>query len=240
MPGCTTNCIEKPIAKGFEELGRFIGRHPWWFLIIPFFISAGLTGGFYFFYDCELYGIEVQFTPWNGPAKDERKLVQTNFPLNDTDFSRLRLYTEGTFASLILTTTDNILTTLAFQDVFRIDEAVKNIQVANHSFMNLCAKKDGECVENSIFTIVGDAGDVENTFITYPFNGSIFTAVEIGGVTVNSSSERIESAHAIRLYYFLNDINMTANDLWLREFMDFTSHMDGGQVRFPLMLLLVL
>ena len=93
MPKCKTNSIEKPLPLGFGKLGNFVGRHHWCFFIIPLFVSAGLGGGFYFIKDRELHGIEEQFTPVNGPAKHERVIVKTNFPTNDREFSRLRLYT---------------------------------------------------------------------------------------------------------------------------------------------------
>uniref|UniRef100_A0A8B9GRG0 Uncharacterized protein n=1 Tax=Astyanax mexicanus TaxID=7994 RepID=A0A8B9GRG0_ASTMX len=73
------------------------------FILLPFLISIPTADLFrlactiiYCFVGCLL------FTPVNGPAKQERKFVQDFFS-NTEDFSQLRLSTEGTYASLIIT-----------------------------------------------------------------------------------------------------------------------------------------
>ncbi|XP_062336307.1 patched domain-containing protein 3-like [Osmerus eperlanus] len=229
MPGCKTNCIEKPLSEGFGTLGNFVGRHHWCFFIIPLFVSAGLGGGFYFLKDREANGIEEQFTPVNGPAKDARLIVETYFPNNDSEFSRLRLYTEGTFVSLILSDTENVLSNNVFAKIVEMDQLVKDIKVATIGFNDICAMIAGECMTNSIFDIVKTA-DSESTPITYPFNGSIFTASEIGGVKLKPGSEQIESAKAIRLFYFLNDVNRTVNKMWLTEFINNISKIEDNEM----------
>uniref|UniRef100_W5LVY6 Patched domain-containing protein 3 n=1 Tax=Lepisosteus oculatus TaxID=7918 RepID=W5LVY6_LEPOC len=128
MARCHTNCIEKPICIGFETFGRFIGRNPWCFFVIPLLISAGLGGGFYFLKDREANDIENQFTPVNGPAKTERLFVQEHFPQNYSEFSSQRLYTEGTFASVIAVSTgSSILTKEAFQEIFHMTSSVSQV-----------------------------------------------------------------------------------------------------------------
>uniref|UniRef100_A0A4W5M0P2 Patched domain-containing protein 3 n=1 Tax=Hucho hucho TaxID=62062 RepID=A0A4W5M0P2_9TELE len=225
MSGCNTDCVEKPIARAFKILGRFVGRHPWCFILLPMFISAGLGGGFYFLADREANGIEEMFTPMNGPAKDERQVVKEYFPQDDSDFSRLRLYTEGTFASLIIVTpAANILTIPAFTNIFDIDSEVKAIEVETFNFSSLCVKKGGVCVSNSIFDIV-KTPNATTTTINYPYHGNIFIASEIGGVKLKTGSTEIESAKAIRLFYFLKEDNQTVNTMWLHKFIETTSMM---------------
>lgn len=225
MAGCNTDCVEKPIARGFEILGRFVGRHHWWFFILPMFISAGLGGGFYFLADRKANGIEEMFTPLDGPAKDERQVVKEYFPQNDSDFSRLRLYTEGTFASLIIVTpTANILTNPAFTKIVAMDREVKAIEVGTFNFSSLCVKKGDVCVSNSIFDIV-KTPNVTTTTIDYPYHDNIFIASEIGGVKLKTGSTEIESAKAIRLFYFLNEDNQTVNTMWLQKFIETASMM---------------
>ncbi|XP_041717512.2 patched domain-containing protein 3-like [Coregonus clupeaformis] len=226
MAGCNTDCVEKPIAKGFEIFGRFVGRHPWCFLILPMFISAGLGGGFYFLADREANGIEEMFTPIDGPAKDERQVVKKYFPQDDSDFSRLRLYTEGTFASLIIVTpTANILTIPAFTKIVAIDSEVKAIEVETFHFSNLCVKKGGVCVSNSIFDIVKPPNNVTTTTIDYPYHDKLFIASEVGGVKLKTGSTEIVSAKAIRLFYFLKEDNQTVNTMWLQKFIETASMM---------------
>ncbi|XP_071270295.1 patched domain-containing protein 3-like isoform X1 [Salvelinus alpinus] len=225
MAGCNTDCVEKPMARGFEILGRFVGRHPWCFIILPMLISACLGGGFYFLADREANGIEEMFTPMNGPAKEERRVVKEYFPQNDSDFSRLRLYTEGTFASLIIVTpTENILTIPTFTKIVDIDRDVKAIEVGTFNFSNLCVKKGDVCVSNSIFDIV-KTPNVTTTTIDYPYHDNIFIASEIGGVKLKTGSTEIESAKAIRLFYFLKEDNQTVTTMWLQKFIETASMM---------------
>ncbi|XP_019897225.3 patched domain-containing protein 3-like [Esox lucius] len=228
MSRCNTHCIEKPLSRGFETFGCFVGRHSWWFFIVPLFISAGLGGGFYFLADREANGIEEMFTPINGPAKTERKVVQKYFPQNDSAFSRLRLYTEGTYASIIIvSSTENILTVPTFKKIVQIDNNFKNLKVGESAFQDLCVKKNGMCVSNAIFQIVKNATEIATTTITYPYHGSVFIASEIGGVELKSgSTAEIGSAKAIRLFYFLKEDNQTVNNIWLHRFIETASKIE--------------
>ncbi|XP_062377857.1 patched domain-containing protein 3-like [Sardina pilchardus] len=219
MPNCNTNCIEKPISIGFGKLGRIVGRYPWVFLISPLVISAGLGAGFYFLEDRESNNIEDQFTPKNGPAKMERAYVKEHFPQGE-EFSSLRLYTDGTYASLIAVHSANILTEEAFQDVDKLDQKVKQIQAegSQKTFTDLCAKdRDLGCVSNPILDIVND--HVTNgTPIAYPQNKTEFIGTAIGGVDLYPNNS-VETAQAIRLFYYLEEDKKNETDLWLRTFI---------------------
>ncbi|XP_062377868.1 patched domain-containing protein 3-like [Sardina pilchardus] len=155
MSYCKTDCIERPISRGFAHLGRFVGRYPWWFLIPPLIISAGLGAGFYFLEDRESNNID-QFTLKNGPAKTEKAYIKEHFPQGE-EFSSLRLYTDGTYASLIAVHPTNILTKEIFQEVVKLDQKVKQIQSEGSQkiFTDLCAKdRDLKCVSNPILDII--------------------------------------------------------------------------------------
>ena len=226
---CHTDCIEKPVTKVFERLGKCVGSYPWWFLFVPLVLSAGLGGGFYFLGEMEnkAKGIEDQFTPVNGQAKDERLVVQTYFPHDELDFSRQRLYTEGTFGSLIFTSTANILATESFSEILRINDQILEMEVDRQTFRSLCALAGGECVLNSIFSAMNSSGSE----IHYPMNNNIFLGSEIGGVELINGTERIESARAIRLFYFLKEDNVTVNNLWLKKFISTASELQLKGVR---------
>ncbi|XP_069047360.1 patched domain-containing protein 3-like isoform X1 [Lepisosteus oculatus] len=226
MARCHTNCIEKPVCIGFEKLGRFIGRNPWCFFVIPLLISAGLGGGFYFLKDREANDIENQFTPVNGPAKTERRFVQENFPQNYSEFSSQRLYTEGTFASVIAVSTgSSILTKEAFQEILDLDAEIKRMSVradnGQFNYAHLCVRTKQKCVSNAILDIIDyNASKIEDIHLTFPIyilkSGFVFLGSTVGGVVTNGSLA--ESAKAIRLFYYLEE-NDVSGTLWLNEFL---------------------
>lgn len=223
MAGCTTDCVERPISIGFQKFGRFVGTHPWWFFISPLFISAVLGSGFYFLEEREANDIEEQFTPVNGPAKLERLFVQQNFPLNDSVFSNQRLYTDGVYASFIaVSRSSSILTGHAFQEIVSLDRKIRALNVSSLTFEDLCARKYKKCIPNKILDVYNFYGDLfETTKLTFPFLrfgfNHVFLGYSVGGVQLNATV--LQSARAIRLFYFLKEDNRSRTDLWLNEFL---------------------
>lgn len=219
MGKCNTNCVEKPIANGFAKLGRVVARYPWVFLILPLITSAGLGAGFYFLEDRESNDIEEQFTPKNGPAKTERAYIEEHFP-HDEEFSTLRLYTDGTFASLIAVHPTNILDKSAMQFIEDLDTKVKQIQGngSKLTFQDLCAKKNGQCVGNPILDLM-NANINNDKPIYFPRHNEEFTAAVLGGVNTYPN-DTIESAQAIRMFYYLTEEKKNETDLWLRKFTE--------------------
>ncbi|KAL2085693.1 hypothetical protein ACEWY4_019013 [Coilia grayii] len=225
MTGFQTDCVQKPLSLLFEKLGYLVGSYPVCFMIIPLLISAGLGGGFYFMRDREDNDIERQFTPTSGWSKEARKFVRDNFPHRDSMFSTPRLYNEGTYASVIISSKNdsNIFTEAAFKDIIRLDNKVKNISVVSSdrhlTYGNMCAKIHDKCVPNVMLNIIGyDPQKIEHTKIRYPlqeFKGRPeFLGFTIGGV--HTSTGLIQSAQAVRLLYFLEDARNSI--LWLKEF----------------------
>ncbi|XP_036375208.1 patched domain-containing protein 3-like [Megalops cyprinoides] len=226
MARCRTNCIEKQLAAVFQTVGGFIGRHPLWFFVTPLLVSAALGSGFMFLKEREANDIEDQFTPVDGPAKKERQFVQDQFPFNDSEFSRLRMHNEGTYASLIaVSRSENILTEHAFEEIIRLDKEVKalNVVVGDErvTYSSLCATTNGKCVTNAVLDIINyTASEITKVNITLPvtlFNRKfVFLGSQVGGVELNST--RKLNAKAIRLHYFLRE-NETASKLWLDAFI---------------------
>ncbi|KAM6953793.1 patched domain-containing protein 3 [Aplochiton taeniatus] len=223
----SSHCIERPFSIGYQKFGRFVGRHPWWFFLAPLFISTVLGTGFCFLADREANDIEDQFTPTNGPAKQERKFVENNFPINNSVYSNQRLYTDGVYASFIAVSKEpNIFSDAAIKEILRLDKKVREIQISTGNeqltYEGLCARKYNKCIPNKILDIVNHYGSkLEETEITYPFFRfgftNIFLGYFVGGVKVNSTV--IKSAKAIRLFYFLKEGNPSTTNFWLNEFL---------------------
>uniref|UniRef100_A0A0E9WY76 Uncharacterized protein n=1 Tax=Anguilla anguilla TaxID=7936 RepID=A0A0E9WY76_ANGAN len=222
MAGCRTDCIEEPLSMSFGSLGRFIGRHPWWFLVIPTLVSVALGGGFYFLKDREANDIEEQFTPVNGPAKKERLFVQDNFPENDSVFSVQRLATEGAYASILAVSETNILRRAAFEEILSLYDDVMQISagVDQRKYNDICATVQQNCYSNAILDIIGyNSSNIESINLTFPMykssSGFVFLGSAVGGV---NESLIVEQAQAIRLFFYLQE-KRPETYLWLKEFI---------------------
>uniref|UniRef100_UPI003AB0500F patched domain-containing protein 3-like n=1 Tax=Centroberyx gerrardi TaxID=166262 RepID=UPI003AB0500F len=229
--GCRrTDCLAKPLSGLCSRLGSLVGSYPVYFFMIPLLLSAAFGGGFTFLKDRQDNDIERQFTPRKGPSKIARQFVRENFPYNDSMFSVERLYDKGNFASIIALSTNvnnsNILANEAFEDVIKLSHKILNITVDHGQvgFRELCAKANGECVTNDILEILHyKANGTDRTSIEFPVHTyrsrAMFLGSVIGGVSTDAN-DLVTSAQALKLFYFLEDQESTAEatKAWLRGF----------------------
>lgn len=238
MVSCITDCIEKPIRLCFENVGKFIGLHPWWFVTFPLAVSAGLGGGFYFLNDLKSNDIVEQFTPTNGRAKVERRFFQETFPQIDSQFSIIRLNTDGVFASLIFSSQTNILSVAALEEIIRIDGEVRGITATRDAqqfeFSDICAAVNGSCNSNVMLDILNyNASNIHLVNITYPeYCHSELSCIHMGNIISKvevDNSGVVQSAKAMRLFYYLQESNNTLEDAWLQELVDLLSNVTTSE-----------
>ncbi|KAF3858633.1 hypothetical protein F7725_011834 [Dissostichus mawsoni] len=235
-----TDCVERPLRICFEMMGHFIGSHPWWFLIGPLIFSTCLGSGFYLLQDRMSNDIEEQFTPFDGQAKLERKYIQETFTGNDSTFSRLRLSTDGNYATLIATNDRNILTVESLQDILDLDFQVRSmvVQFDNQSFeyVDVCAEVMGSCTSNDILDIIKtNASNIDTVNLTFPWYNSNARSfplyLSLGNVKLLNESTVVESAKAIQRYYYLREDNKTKTDLWLESFIKLVSNISSADIQ---------
>ncbi|KAJ1100168.1 hypothetical protein NDU88_005255 [Pleurodeles waltl] len=234
MPTCRTNCLARPLSKGFGLLGALIARQPWWFLLVPVVLSAGLGAGFYFLPQRLSNDIEEQFTPVGGPAKSERAFIIKHFPTNDSGlFSAQRLYTEGSYASLVAVAKDkNILTSAAFEELLLLDQTVRDLRATsmNLTFERVCARSMHSCVSPNplLQAVSGNASAIQSLNITFPMfqeasaPGRQFLGAALGGVELKPESNLVEMAKAVRLVYSLREDSPGDREQsreWLQSFL---------------------
>uniref|UniRef100_A0A3Q4MBM9 Patched domain-containing protein n=1 Tax=Neolamprologus brichardi TaxID=32507 RepID=A0A3Q4MBM9_NEOBR len=219
-------CHCPPLSRLFENLGSKVGSYPLYFFIVPVLLSAALSGGFIFLEVRRDNSLEHQFTPTKGPSKATRAFVEKNFPYNYSMFSEDRQYDKGSFASLIAVARNrrNLLDTLVFEDIISLNNKILDITVDNRTlgFNELCARANGECVSNIILEILSYSL-TNQTSITYPVHmhkaTPLFLGAVLGGV-ITDDSDSVRNAEAVKLFYYLDDRESTAeaSKLWLREF----------------------
>lgn len=235
-----TDCIEKPLRLCFAALGRFIGSHPWWFLVIPLILSTSLGSGFFFLQDRMSNSIEEQFTPVDGRAKTERKYIQETFPeTNESEFSRVRISTDGNYATFIASSHRNVLTVDTLEDILTLDFRVRSMTVSrgNGSFeySDVCAETMGSCTSNDVLEIINhNATNIESLNLTYPWYSTALRRfplyLSLGGVTISNESRLVEGAKAMQLYYYFLEEDKAKTDLWLERFIDLLSNESSSSI----------
>lgn len=236
----STDCIERRVRFCFGKMGHFVGSHLWWFLIAPLILSTWLGSGFYLLKDRMSNSIEEQFTPVDGQAKTERKYIQETFPGNDSMFSRLRLSTDGNYVTLIATSDQDVLTVESLQDILDLDSKIRSMEVryGNQSFdyADVCAKVMGSCTSNDILDIIDfNANNIDKVNLTFPWFYSDLRSfslyLTLGSVKLEKNSSHVESAKAMRLYYYLHEDNKTKTDLWLESFICLLSNLSSTSLQ---------
>ncbi|KAG9476659.1 hypothetical protein GDO78_003266 [Eleutherodactylus coqui] len=222
---CKCDCLERPLSRGFCKLGRLIARNPWYFVIIPIILSVGLGVGLCFLEQREINKLEELFTPEPSIAKGQRDFIKMHFPMNDSgQFSVQRMYTVGTFASLIvISTSKNILSRSNFEELLKLDAMVQNLTSKSRlRFDQLCAQVNGpSCLPtNPLLNLMNSS--TEEILISYPVlsNGD-YVGLYIGGVTLGPG-KNVLKAKALRFLYFLKEDNGKIQNLsleWLEHFM---------------------
>ncbi|KAM3929228.1 patched domain-containing protein 3-like [Leptodactylus fuscus] len=224
------DCLERPLSRGFRKLGKLIARNPWCFVIIPIILSVGLGVGLCFLEEREINKLEELFTPQGSISKDQREFIKMHYPINDSgQFSVQRLYTVGTYASLIIVSTSrNILNGTNHEELLKLDATVKNLTLKSRlRFSQLCAQVNGPSCQPANPLLNSMNSSIEETQITYPLlpNGE-YVGLYVGGVTLDPNNH-LQKAKALRFLYFLKDDNEKIKNMsleWLELFMKSLPH----------------
>ncbi len=168
----------------------------------------------------------------------ERRFFQETFPQIDSQFSIIRLNTDGAFASLIFSCQTNILSVAALEEIIRIDGEVRGITAACDAqqfvFSDICASVNGTCNSNVMLDVLDyNASNTDFVNITFPeYCLSQFNCIHMGNIISKVEVDHngvLRSAKAIRLLYYLQESNNTLEDAWLREFVDLLSNVTTSE-----------
>lgn len=209
--------VDNALRAFFNGLGRQIGLHPGYFIIVPALLTALAASGFQrITYEADP---EYLFSPLDGRAKVERQVLESHFPLNFTDFDPSRISRPGKFGQLIIEARDNgtLFRERVFNQILFMDELVRNVTYyneedeRNYTYVDLCAMTEGYCWDNRILGIGRYMREVEQGSInlTYPMWFDIDTFERymfpffMGGLEVDDE-DILVSAKAILLSYFLD------------------------------------
>ncbi|XP_074850366.1 patched domain-containing protein 1 isoform X2 [Carettochelys insculpta] len=219
--------LHRGLRTSFARLGHFIAGHPVFFASAPVLISI-LLGASFSRYQVE-ENVEYLLAPKHSLAKIERNLVNSLFPVNR---SKHRLYsdlqTPGRYGRVIITSfrKANMLDQHHTDLILKLHSAVTRIQVQrpgfNYTFAHICIlNNDKTCIVDDIVHVLEElksarSSNRTNFAITYPITHlkdgrEVYNGHQLGGVTVHSK-DRVKSAEAIQITYYLQAIN-SLNDM---------------------------
>ncbi|XP_077862918.1 patched domain-containing protein 3-like [Saccoglossus kowalevskii] len=204
--------FERRLKVALCSYGRVVGNYPIPFIVLPLMLTFSLAvGGFYFTGNND---IEYLFTPTNGPAKKDRDVMDSLFPMNYSgEFLANRQNDFGRYASVIIYTkkqSENILAVDSLREIFEFHDNVTETKASigreEYSYRQLCAKWKKQCVDpNPVLKIYNyTTQNVNFINISYPVmagNISYFIGGSLGGVQFYGDTSIVKSARAILLFY---------------------------------------
>ncbi|XP_067124910.1 patched domain-containing protein 3-like isoform X2 [Centruroides vittatus] len=223
--------VNRYLFSSFRHLGRLIGRHPLYFVIIPFVFTALASLGLLRLQ--VIKNSEYLHVPSNGRTLKVRSEIEKFFPENatDFDFTRMTMY-KG--ANMIIATCKDggtMMREYVFDELQMLNEKILNIKIQwkgrNITYFDICMRSEGECYRNNILSLKGKFEGVrrKKLKIKYPMDinpSQIHVdAINLGGVSTDENSFMTDF-QAVRLLYFVDYHNSSKQEMahkWEEEFL---------------------
>lgn len=231
---CSLRCgfVDDLLSKVFYKYGKLVARHKLFFLLVPLVLFAVTASGVLQIYVDD--DIEALFTPLGSPSLEDKVYAKDAFPIGDEGDEFLPNRVLDSLLSklqLIITTKDggNVLRKSVVQEILELDQFIVNYQLSFNSslskntFRNLCMKWNGQCIKNPIVEILRMSAYGMNVSLTYPTftfpltNRKMIIASQMADVEHVPGTDKVSSAKAVILHYYLSDIPTEEADAWERE-----------------------
>nr|KAG5702445.1 hypothetical protein BaRGS_027532 [Batillaria attramentaria] len=229
---CDCSCyktVKRVVTSAFTRYGKFVGRHPLPFIILPILIFGGLGAGLVAL-DTET-DMETIYFPKDSRAMDDRQTVRDTFPdLNNMSYNAFSQSDTDEAATLIFKAKgDDILNPAVLAEIQTVVDQVKNITATSDSrtltHNDVCARAasqcvvDGEYVLSTAFQTALAAGTVTYPYWVTPGGATpLFTA--IGGVTTQSGILR--NATVLKISFKL----LAGSVAWEKNFLTLAATFD--------------
>lgn len=227
------------VSSVFEKHGRFVARHPLPFIILPVLVSILLAVG--------LINIETKddaeylYTPRDAQSKNERKVLEKSFPLDDTNmFIASRKLSLDGFLQVIFKARggENILTEQAMDEVIKVDRVIRErlveVEGVQVNYTDICSMWEGRCVGNDVLSwIKYNVSGIESLNMTYPRFAGTFLGGILGGVETNTA-DQVKTAETMLFTYFVRDTtsdDVSKAEAWGEELVDFLLNYDMSTLK---------
>ena len=224
------SCIPDALSQAYYRYGKFVGRHPLPFLLVPLLIALLLMIGLI---NVEPIGdAEYLYVPVNARGLDERDYFEDTYLFDDREhFTNLRLTTLEGFVQIHIepksgndVLRDDVISAAKELDLLVLSHSVK-YKGDRYEYNDICARWNDNCTYSGFLQIVGDSS-IDSLTIRYPFHtdaqNRVFNLVqEIGGVEYPSGV--LTSARALLLSYYVRyqtSSDEKVSEEWLNSLRD--------------------
>jgi len=216
------------LASKFSALGSCVGRSPGVFILVPILITMLMGSGVQQF--VYLSDIFYLFVPVDARSIQDHSKINSYFPENLTRHIRGSELRFHQVVDIILVPQEgkSALSKEVWTEATLIAQAASNISVylegRTYSWYDLCAKFDGECVDN-LFLHLLESTNVDSDMmnnLTYPVmkdpaKDEVYypLVAHLGGVEKENGF--ILNAEALRLFFMLDDSSRSlkqASQMW--------------------------
>ncbi|XP_067137535.1 patched domain-containing protein 3-like [Centruroides vittatus] len=211
------DCVRRTISVIFRKLGRFIGLHPYYFILLPVLITATFSAFLLNINTIEKL-TKLAFAD-SGRAFNIKKFIDKTFPFNTSEFFDLSSFTAvPKCVSVMFTKKDggNMLQKDALLEISRADELIKNITINEAGrkigYSDLCGRVGQKCFENLVIEILPEIDSIvqRKKKLRYPYDIDPLTysykiySLNFGGV-IEDENGIVQTVNVIRLLYFTDE-----------------------------------
>ncbi|XP_067118909.1 patched domain-containing protein 3-like [Centruroides vittatus] len=222
------DCVRTFLSRIFKNLGKTVGRHPYYFILLPIILSMTLSIFITTLPPSKTFKDII--TPDKGKLYTNKKFIQNTFSYNSSQFTeQIKMLDVPNALVLYLMKKDggNMFDKNILSEVKLIDEITKNITVENKGklikYADLCTLMHKKCFYNPIVEVISEVGidsivqkrkklkyPVDIDLLSFTFKAYF---INLGGVTVDIHNF-VEKVSAVQLLYLTDDKNEVKSKLF--------------------------
>ncbi|XP_023225666.1 patched domain-containing protein 3-like [Centruroides sculpturatus] len=220
------DCLRRCLSFVFRKLGRIIGQHPYYFIIIPVLLSTSLSVFINKLKSSK--SMDELLTANEGKFYNTMKFVKKTFYFNTSEFvdqMRLVRIPKSVYVLFLKKGGGNMLEKDILLELKLADEIIKNTTIRYENqeigYSEICGIVNGKCYENPILKLNIDDIVTKRKRFKYPVEMDPVTysyeiyCLNVGGVTVDKN-DFVERAEALGLMYFA-DYSSEEKIQWIEE-----------------------
>lgn len=235
--------INNSLVQSFYRFGYQVGLRPSIFIIIPVIISLALGSGLVFIkYEEDPLKL---FVPYTAPFRREQEVIESHFKMNYSHwYDPLRFTRHEGHSRVIVSAKDDksIFRSILWPEIMDLSDRLLNVSVEDENgvkyyYKDICAKWDGNCIDNVVLNINEIVGEIENgtTSVLYPVMVvPLIVPQLLGGVKINYNESKVDDALAVLLTYFLDAQSPETKDLsyqWEKKMLEFLHDVNYQHIR---------
>ncbi|XP_023241466.1 patched domain-containing protein 3-like [Centruroides sculpturatus] len=224
------DCVRRIFCCIFKKLGKTVGRHPYYFILLPIILSITLSMFIRTLTPSKTFNDII--TSDTGKFFTVKKFIKNTFSFNSSQFSD-QLRTPDIANCLVIFLLEkeenNMFEKNILSEVKLVDEIVHNITLETDKktiqYTDLCTRINKKCFENPILEVISEVG-IDSILqkrkkLKYPVDIDLLSFtykayfVNLGGVTEDYHNF-VEKVNAVSLFYVTDEKNEVKNKLFTK------------------------